>query len=105
VERFDANSYLYITKAMDYFDLTSGGTSLVDVFRRTSASFFVASFSSDWLYPPSESEVIVEALRAAGRPVEYHALESPLGHDAFLLECDLLTPLLEDALARVALTP
>lgn len=100
VDRFDANSYLYITKAMDYFDLTSATSSLVDTFRHTQASFFVASFTSDWLYPPSESETIVDALRAAGRPVEYHALESQLGHDAFLLECDLLTPLLEDALAR-----
>lgn len=104
VDRFDANSYLYITKAMDYFDLTSGTTSLVDVFRNTQAAFFVASFTSDWLYPSSESEMIVEALRAAGRPVEYHALESPLGHDAFLLEYELLTPLLEDALARASLS-
>ncbi len=102
VERFDANSYLYITKAMDYFDLTSHAPSLADVFRRTRAEFLVASFSSDWLYPPAESEAVVDALRAAGRPVEYHALSSPLGHDAFLLESELLTPLIENALDRIA---
>ena len=104
VERFDANSYLYITKAMDYFDLTAGTTSLAEVFRGTRAEFLVASFSTDWLYPPAESEAIVDALRAAGRPVEYHALHSVLGHDAFLLETELLTPLIESALDRVTLT-
>ncbi len=102
VDRFDANSYLYITKAMDYWDLTDGGRSLADVFSRTRASFLVASFSSDWLYPREESEAIVDALMAAGRPVEYHALTSPLGHDAFLLETELLTPILEDALERAS---
>jgi homoserine O-acetyltransferase len=102
VARFDANSYLYITKAMDYFDLTAGGRSLVDVLRPTRARFLVASFSSDWLYPRAESEAIVEALSDARRPVEYHALNSPLGHDAFLLESDMLTPILEDALDRAA---
>jgi len=102
VERFDANSYLYITKAMDYFDLTADGRSLADVLRPTRARFLVASFTSDWLYPPAESEAIVEALSAARRPIEYHALSSPLGHDAFLLEAELLTPILEDALDRAS---
>jgi len=103
VNRFDANSYLYITKAMDYWDLTQRGEALGDVFRRAQAKFLVASFSSDWLYPPAESETIVAALRAAGRQVEYHAIESPLGHDAFLLEADILSPIIEEALDRVAL--
>ena len=102
VERFDANAYLYITKAIDYWDLTRGRKSPVEVFRPAQARFLVASFSSDWLYPPSESETIVDALEAAGRPVEYHALASPLGHDAFLLESALLTPIIEEALERVA---
>ena len=103
VDRFDANSYLYITKAMDYWDLTRQYGSLVQAFEKTQASFLAASFSSDWLYPPSESEEIVQALEAAGRPVEYHALTSPLGHDAFLLETELLTPIIEDALDRIML--
>ncbi len=104
VNRFDANSYLYITKAMDYWDLTQRGEALSDVFRRAQAKFLVASFSSDWLYPPAESETIVAALRAAGRHVEYHPIQSPLGHDAFLLEADILSPIIEEALDRVALT-
>ncbi len=101
VDRFDANSYLYITKAMDYWDLTRNGRSLRSVLRQTKAPFFLASFTSDWLYPPSDSERIVEALQDADRDVTYHALESPLGHDAFLLEYEMLTPLLEEALDRV----
>ncbi len=102
VERFDANSYLYITKAMDYWDLGRGRKSLADALRRTQARFLVASFSSDWLYPPAESDTLVEALHAAGRPVEYHTVTSPLGHDAFLLESELLTPIIADALERAA---
>ena len=100
VDRFDANSYLYITKAMDYWDLTRSGRSLTRVFEHTHAHFLLASFTSDWLYPPSESEKIVESLQAAGRDVTYHALPSSLGHDAFLLEYEALTPLLEEALER-----
>ncbi len=86
---------------MDYWDLTRNGRSLRSVLRQTKAPFFLASFTSDWLYPPSDSERIVEALQDADRDVTYHALESPLGHDAFLLEYEMLTPLLEDALDRV----
>lgn len=100
VHRFDANSYLYITKAMDYFELARGYASLADALRQTQARFLVASFSSDWLYPPADQEVIVEALEQAGRDVSYHALRSPLGHDAFLLEADLLTPIIADMLER-----
>jgi homoserine O-acetyltransferase len=103
VDRFDANSYLYITKAMDYWDLARTYGSIERAFARTRSDFLVASFSSDWLYPPSESERIVQGLEQAGRKVEYHALTSPLGHDAFLLEADLLTPILEAALERAML--
>ncbi len=103
VDRFDANSYLYITKAMDYWDLTRHYGSLATAFEQARARFLVASFSSDWLYPPGESEAIVQALEAAGRPVDYHALSSSLGHDAFLLETELLTPIIEEALDRAML--
>ena len=102
VDRFDANSYLYITKAMDYWDITRLGRPIADAFRQSRARFVVASFSSDWLYPPTDSEAIVEALEEAGRPVEYHPVTSPLGHDAFLLESELLTPIIADALERAA---
>lgn len=98
VERFDANSYLYITQALDAYDAAEGHASLVAALRRASARFLVASFSSDWLYPARESETLVEALQAAHREVAYLALSSPLGHDAFLLEYGLLNPLIADAL-------
>jgi homoserine O-acetyltransferase len=101
VERFDANSYLYITKALDRFDASAGYGSLVNAFKRAQARFLIASFSSDWLYPPHESEALVDALQMAGREVDYVMMPSPLGHDAFLLESDSLTPLVADALATV----
>jgi homoserine O-acetyltransferase len=101
VDRFDANSYLYITKAMDYFDASTGYPSLVAAFEHAQARFLIASFTSDWLYPPHESEALTAAARAAGRDVEYLAMDSVLGHDAFLLEHKRLTPVIADALASV----
>jgi homoserine O-acetyltransferase len=86
VGRFDANSLLYLTKAMDYFDLGEGEASLEAALGRTRARFLLMTFSSDWLYPPYQLERVARALRAAGRSVEYHCLESDYGHDAFLLE-------------------
>jgi hypothetical protein len=86
VTRFDANSYLYITKAMDYFDLTNGHGSLAAAFERTEARFLVISFSSDWLYPSYQSQEIVRALRARNCDVAYVELESNYGHDAFLVD-------------------
>jgi len=89
VERFDANSYLYITKAMDYFDLNREYGSVRSAFAGTRSRFLVISFSSDWLFPPAQSEEIVEALSAEGKDVTYCNIHSPYGHDAFLLECPL----------------
>lgn len=87
VERFDANSYLYITRAMDYFDMAAAhGGRLADAFRGARARFCIASFTSDWLYPTIESRFIVHALNAAGAEVSFVELESPHGHDAFLLD-------------------
>jgi homoserine O-acetyltransferase/O-succinyltransferase len=86
-ERFDANSYLYITRALDYFDLAAAyGGQLARAFAGTKARFAVVSFTSDWLYPTAESRRIVRALNAAGAPVSFVELESPYGHDAFLLD-------------------
>jgi len=87
VERFDANSYLYITRATDYFDLAEDhGGSLAQAFARTRARFCLISFDTDWLYPTRESRNIVHALHAAGREASFVELASPFGHDAFLLD-------------------
>jgi len=86
VERFDANSYLYITKAIDYFDLKSEhGGKLTAAFENVQADFLVIGFSTDWLYPSANSREIVNALRVAGKNVAYTEVETDKGHDAFLL--------------------
>ncbi|NQV54408.1 MAG: alpha/beta fold hydrolase, partial [Rhodospirillales bacterium] len=86
VDRFDANSYLYITRAMDYFDLAEryGGV-LAEAFRGSDTRFCVISFTSDWLYPTSESRRIVHALNAVAANVSFAEIKSDKGHDAFLL--------------------
>jgi homoserine O-acetyltransferase/O-succinyltransferase len=86
VSRFDANSYLYTTKAMDYFDLAAGRGSLAEALARTEARFLAISFSSDWLYPSYQAREIVSALRARNRDVAYVELQSNYGHDAFLAD-------------------
>ncbi|MFN8523966.1 MAG: homoserine O-acetyltransferase [Chloroflexota bacterium] len=103
VERFDANSYLVISRAIDYFDLAGafGGGSLERALGRARARFLVMSFSSDWLYPPHQSRAIAEAARAAGLDVTYRNLRSGYGHDAFLLEEARQTRLIKPFLARL----
>ncbi|QEN88381.1 homoserine O-acetyltransferase [Labrys sp. KNU-23] len=87
VERFDANSYLYVTRAMDYFDLASEhGGSLAAAFKGTPTRFCVASFTSDWLFPTSASRQVMHALNAAGARVSFVEIETDKGHDAFLLD-------------------
>jgi homoserine O-acetyltransferase len=86
VDRFDANSYLYITRAMDYFDLAAG-RGLTEAFAKArQVKFCVLSFSSDWLYPTAESRAVVRALNAAGCRASFAEIESDKGHDAFLLD-------------------
>ena len=86
-QRFDANSYLYITRAIDYFDLAEEhGGRLADAFAGTDARFCVVSFDTDWLYTTAESQHLVRALNAAGAPVSFVELSSPYGHDGFLLD-------------------
>ncbi|MBX9897865.1 MAG: homoserine O-acetyltransferase [Qipengyuania sp.] len=90
-KRFDANSYLYITRAMDYFDLAEEhGGLLAEAFAGAGARFCVVSFDSDWLYPTAESRHLVHALNAAGAPVSFVELSAPHGHDSFLLEVPAL---------------
>jgi len=86
VDRFDANSYLYITRAMDYFDLAVEFGSVANAFRGTPVRFCLVSFTSDWLFPTSESRAIVHALNAVAANVSFVEIESDKGHDAFLLE-------------------
>ncbi|MDD5064033.1 MAG: homoserine O-acetyltransferase [Phycisphaerae bacterium] len=90
VERFDADSYLYITKAADYFDLHREYGSLEKAFAKTKSRFLVISFASDWLFTPAQSKTMVDALAAAGKDVSYCDIASPYGHDAFLLEPEIL---------------
>lgn len=87
VDRFDANSYLYISRAMDYFDMAAEHDGvLADAFRDTKVRFCVVSFSSDWLYPTVESRTIVHALNAVAANVSFIEIQTDKGHDAFLLE-------------------
>ncbi len=94
VERFDANSYLYITKAMDYFDLNKDYGSLENAFKNVKSRCLVVSFASDWLFTPEQSEEIVDALIANKKDASYCNIASPYGHDAFLLEPEVLGSLL-----------
>lgn len=94
VKRFDANSYLYITKAMDYFDLAQPSGDLKKELAGVKAAFLVVSFSSDWLFPSYMSKEIVSALRRNNVDVSYAEIQSDYGHDAFLLEVDALSRLI-----------
>jgi homoserine O-acetyltransferase/O-succinyltransferase len=90
-DRFDANSYLYITRAIDYFDLAEEfGGRLANAFKDTKTRFAIVSFDTDWLYPTAESKSIAHALNAAGAPVSFVELSSPYGHDAFFLNVPAL---------------
>ena len=101
-ERFDANSYLYITKAMDYFDLSNGYHNLAAAFAKSAqVTYLVVSFTSDWLYPTYHSKELVSALTAVGADVSYCNLQSTWGHDAFLLEVETMTSLISNFLDRV----
>ena len=87
VDRFDANSYLYITRAMDYFDLTKQFSgNLSTAFSKSNTKFFIISFTSDWLYPTSENKDIVIALNACGADIGFTEIVSDKGHDSFLLD-------------------
>jgi homoserine O-acetyltransferase len=102
VERFDANSYLYITRAMDYYDAAArwGGGDLVEACRRIRSRVLLVSFSSDWLYPPAQCREFALAMCRAGRPVTYIETPSRYGHDAFLVETEAVGKLLHHFLER-----
>ena len=101
VERFDANSYCYITRATDYFDLTAHANGdLVKALENVTADFLIVSFSSDWLFPPADSHELVRALLRNRKKVSYSNVYSGYGHDAFLLEVDTLGRMIKDFLAN-----
>ena len=105
IERFDANSYLYLTRAMDYFDLAEGRGSVAQALSQTNARFLVTSYTSDWLFPTIQSKALVRAMIEARRHVTFIELESAYGHDAFLIEFEwlerLVRPFLEQTLLAV----
>jgi homoserine O-acetyltransferase len=96
VRRFDANTYLYMSRALSYFDLARehGRGSLSRALEGVKARTLLIAFSSDWLYPPSGSQDVEEALRGLGKPVELHVIDAPYGHDCFLLEEARQTPII-----------
>ena len=102
VRRFDANTYLYTSRALTYFDLARehGAGSLETALQDVEARTLLIAFSSDWLYPPAGSQEIHDALQALGKPVELHVIDAPYGHDCFLLEEARQTPMIQDFLAR-----
>ena len=100
VQRFDANSYLYLSKALDYFDLAEDGK-LVDAFAPATASFLIVSFTSDWLYPSYQSKQIVKALKANDIDVSDIEINSSYGHDAFLVEVEGQSNLITHFLNRI----
>ena len=102
VKRFDANSYLYITKAIDYFNILNGNKNLDNIFKGLKANVLVISFKSDWLYPPHQSQEIVKACKLAGVDTTYCEINSTYGHDAFLLETEQETSLIIHFLNRVS---
>lgn len=102
VNRFDANSYLYITKAIDYFDIGAQYGSLEQAMARVQAKTLVLSYSSDWLYPPAQSKEVVYALMRNKKDVTYCNIESAYGHDAFLLEVDVMKNIIGGFLENAA---
>ena len=101
VDRFDANSYLYITKAVDYFDLSKEYGSLKNAFLNTNSKFLIISFSSDWLFPTEQSKEMVNALLQAKKDVSFCEIKSNCGHDAFLLEFDQQTKIIKSFLSKI----
>jgi homoserine O-acetyltransferase len=107
VRRFDANTYLYMSRALSYFDLARqhGDGSLARALAGVSARTLLIAFSSDWLYPPSGSRDVESALRSLGKPVEFEVIDAPYGHDCFLLEEARQTPIVRRFLTDRRINP
>ncbi|MBI1922322.1 MAG: homoserine O-acetyltransferase [Geobacter sp.] len=102
VDRFDTNSFLYLAKALDLYDAAWGYESVEESFERVEAPVQFFAFSSDWLYPPYQTEEMVKVLGKLGKPVEYHLIPSSYGHDAFLLEHETFAPMVKKFLEGVS---
>jgi homoserine O-acetyltransferase len=100
VRRFDANSYLVITKALDYFDIADGHDSMEAALAHVTAQILVVSFSSDWLYTAAQGLELVQALEKNGKQVEHHVIQADFGHDSFLVEVETMTQLVGGYLTR-----
>jgi homoserine O-acetyltransferase len=101
VDRFDANSFLYLAKALDLYDVAWGCESLQEAFAQVRSPIQFFAFTSDWLYPPFQTEEMVHVLEELGKPVEYHLIESTYGHDAFLLEHETFAPCVKNFLEKI----
>jgi len=101
VDRFDANSFLYLAKALDLYDVAWGYESMEEAFRRIEAPVQFFAFTSDWLYPPSQTEEMATVLASLGTRTEYHLIPSSYGHDAFLLEHETFAPLVREFLEKL----
>ena len=101
VDRFDANSFLYLAKSLDLYDVAWGYESMAEAFSQVQVPIQFYAFSSDWLYPAYQTEEMVTCLKELGKPAEYHLITSSYGHDAFLLEHETFAPLVSDFLERV----
>jgi homoserine O-acetyltransferase len=104
VNRFDANSYLYITKALDYFDIGEGHASLVDALAPVHCPVLAVSFSSDWLYPAAHAEMLVQALISRGKECRYYHVVAAYGHDSFLVEVTTMHKIVSGFLDQVGRT-
>jgi len=101
VDRFDANSFLYLAKALDLYDVSLGYESLHEALDQIRCPAQLFAFSSDWLYPPYQTELMASVLKELGKDVDYHLISSPYGHDAFLLEHETFAPQIRGFLERV----
>lgn len=104
VDRFDANSFLYLAKALDLYDVAWGYESMSEAFNQVQSPIQFFAFTSDWLYPPYQTEEMVTCLRELEKPVDYHLITSSYGHDAFLLEHETFAPLVSEFLSGIAAT-
>lgn len=103
VDHFDANSFLYLSKALDLYDVSWNFDSLSEALERIDCPSLWFTFSSDWLYPPRQAEELVTELQRLGKPVDYHLIESDYGHDSFLVEPEKFVPYVKEFLARLTI--
>ncbi|MEJ2198028.1 MAG: homoserine O-acetyltransferase [Desulfuromonadales bacterium] len=102
VDRFDTNSFLYLAKSLDLYDIAWGFEGLDEALGNLNCASLWFAFSSDWLYPPYQTEELIEVLHAQGKPAEYHLVDSDYGHDSFLVEPEKFTPKIVEFLDRIS---